>query len=373
MARLSRAVLPPPLDLSEAPIEELLESDVIAEVTEDLKNAWFATDYDEYRQQLATVWSPLQFQMPTLETEMIGGRPMSPLIWDGKHRFCNKATAFYWAQTAQKNPGWGPLILGSIWNEWFKVLGSEPQIELDSFFAIPIRPTEHGPKTISELIWAHASLCIQVQDMLQEQIAKAEVTPTKAFANINPDPRYFKLLPLCEALVVVFDEYIDVKAERHGGGLRHYNDVAAKQSILLVRTGKEDGLSAPIRFDSLKIEALPLVRDDSIDDIDMIRVPLLVGVRFVAHLFLREEAAFPARTDKTLGGIDSQAEQEHPTLRRNKEALASAKHDLMLANQRGLIKPHSSVAELRKVLRIHRAEDYPPGHFDPFPFKFGWG
>lgn len=57
---------------------------------------------------------------------------------------------------------------------------------------------------------------------------------------------------------------------------------------------------------------------------------------------------------------------------RNKEALASAKHDLTLANQRGLIKYHSTAAELRKVMRIHRAEEYPPGHFDPFPFKFGW-
>lgn len=202
-----------------------------------------------------------------------------------------------------ENPGWGPLILGSIWNEWFRVLDREPQIELDLFFAIPIRPTEHGPKTISELLRAHGALCVQVRDMLQEKITKAEVTPTKTYANINPDPKHFKLLPLCEALVVMFDGYIDVKAERHENGLRHYDDVAAAQSVLLVRTGKEDGLSAPIRFDSLKFKSLALARDDSIDNIDMIRVPLLVGVRFVAHLFLREEAAFPAKTDKYSTGL----------------------------------------------------------------------
>jgi hypothetical protein len=43
---------------------------------------------------------------------------------------------------------------------------------------------------------------------------------------------------------------------KHGDGLWHCKDVAKEQSILLVRTGHEDGLSALIGFDFWKQEGL---------------------------------------------------------------------------------------------------------------------
>lgn len=133
--------------------------------------------------------------------------------------------------------------------------------------------------------------------MLEEKGTKAQATPCKTY--VWTDPKYFKLHPICEALIVVFDEYTLVEAKRHADGFRRYGDVAQKQNILLVRTGNEERLSKPISFDSLKHEVLPLAINDDIGVTNITRVPFIVGVRFVAHLFHCEEAAFP---ESVLGG-----------------------------------------------------------------------
>jgi hypothetical protein len=53
----------------------------------------------------------------------------------------------------------------------------------------------------------------------------------------------------------------------------------------------EEATKMAINFESLKHEALPLARNDDMGATDIIRVSLLVGVRFVANLLCREEAA----------------------------------------------------------------------------------
>jgi hypothetical protein len=363
----------PNLDGSRAPIEELLSPDVIAEVIEDLKQHWFISRRDEYRLQLARIWSPGQplhpeRQMLYLDSIFQKGGPMLPCIQKWKeYLFCNKATAFYWTQSAQDRGGCGPLILGSIWKAWFGVLDREPQIELDEFFAVPIRVRENGAETIPDILRAHESLCAQVQGMLEEKRAEAEASPSKTY--VWPDPRYFKLHPICKALMAVFDEYTLVEVERHADGFRHYDDIAQKQSILLVRTGNKDGLSEPISFDSLKYEALPLARNDDIGLTDIIRVPLLVGVRFVANLLCREEAAFP---ESVLGGSTIPKEPDHPAMKWESESLDWAEKELARAQERGVIPPFSTAATVRKAMLLHKLEEYPPEHYAPFPFRLGW-
>ena len=158
------------------------------------------------------------------------------------------------------------MILGSIWNAWFNALGRKPQIQLDEFFAVPVSVGENDAKTISEILRAHKYICAQVRGMLKEKRAGAEIALSKTW----PDPRYFKLNLLCEALIVVFDEYNFVAARKNADSFRHYDNVAQNQSILLVQTGHEDKLSAPISFDSLKHEALPLARSEDMEIIDII-------------------------------------------------------------------------------------------------------
>ncbi len=291
----------PNLEGSRAPIEELLSPEVIAEVREELKRYWFIIERDQYRLQLKHIWSPPHPLHPEYEMLRLDSIPQ-------KRGHRNRADRS------------GLVILGSIWNAWFDALGREPHIQLDEFFAVPGSVGENDAKTISEILRAPKYICAQVRGTLEEKRAGAEIALSKTWQ----DPRYFKLHPLCEALIAVFDEYNFVAARKHADGFRHYDDVAQNQSILLVRTGHEDKLSAPISFDSLKHKALPLTRSEDMGIIDIIRVPLQVGVRFVANLLLREEAAFP---ESVLGGPHISKELDHPFMKWEREALDWEKTD----------------------------------------------
>jgi hypothetical protein len=56
----------------------------------------------------------------------------------------------------------------------------------------------------------------------------------------------------------------------------------------------EEGLSAPISFEGLKQQSLPLERPDTItEDIDVVRVPLATAVQFIIGLEVREDLASP--------------------------------------------------------------------------------
>lgn len=251
------------------------------------------------------------------------------------------------------------MILGSIWKTWFDVLDREPQVDVDEFFAVPIQIQKGGPEMIPYVLEIHQALCTQVRSTLDKVRAKVATN-----TNILLDPRYFRFLPLCEALVAVFDEYNVAAVEEHTDGEFHYDDVAQKQIVLLVRTGYETGLSAPISFDSLKHESLPLARDDGIEDNYIVRVPLQVGVRFVASLLCREEAAFPSsRLPK---------EPSYLAMIIEGGAVDLAEEKLAWAIERGALPPFSTTAAMRKAMRIYGTEDCPPGCFDPAPFRLGW-
>jgi len=208
----------------------------------------------------------------------------------------------------------GPVILGSIWNSWFDALGRKPTMQLDEFFAIPVSVKEEYAKTVPGILRVHEHICAQVRKTVEENNRdNALIKLCKPW----PDPKYFKLHSICEALVVVFDEYKYVATEKNADGFRHYDDVAQNQSIILARKGHENGLSAPISFESLKDKALPLARSEDMGTIDVIRIPLQVGVHFVANLLLREEAAFP---ESVVVGPPISREADHPFMKWEKEA-----------------------------------------------------
>ena len=67
-----------------------------------------------------------------------------------------------------------------------------------------------------------------------------------------------------------------------------------EETLLLVRTGDESGLSAPIEFDCIKSKCRPLeFQGVATVSSDVIRVSIATAVEFVTGLLLREEAAFP--------------------------------------------------------------------------------
>ena len=169
--------------------------------------------------------------------------------------------------------------------------------------------------------------------------------------------------------IVVFDEYKFVATEKRADGLRHYDDFAHNQSIILARTGHENGFSAPISFESLKDKAFPLARSENMGTIDIIRVPLQVGVHFVANLLLREEAAFP---ESVVAGPHISREADHPFMKWEREAQDYGEKRLLRAQARDKIEPFTTVAAVKKAVLHHRVDIYPLENYAPYPFKLGW-
>jgi hypothetical protein len=146
-----------------------------------------------------------------------------------EHRFYNKATAFYWTPLAyQTNNCRCPLILGGIWNAWFEASGKGPQIQVEEFFAAPVSVDDSQARTIPEILCAHKYVCAQVRRGLGWKKTRAWNTVDKTWCTYHP--RYFRLLPLCEALMAVFDEYMVVSIKKHADGSRHYEDVVKSRA-----------------------------------------------------------------------------------------------------------------------------------------------
>ena len=91
-------------------------------------------------------------------------------------------------------------------------------------------------------------------------------------------------------------------------GLFSLEEAAQQQTVLIVRTGLEASLSAPISFDSLRAQSLPLDRSevDGEPTIHIVRTSLTTAVRFILDLENREIIAHPENVqDCTLDhGID---------------------------------------------------------------------
>lgn len=362
-------------------VSPLLSPEVVAELREDLRRDWFITENDEYRLELEQIWSPpnpllcpdhkmldKMLELYSIENPQKRGHKIPYIDTWKEYLFYNKATVFYWTQSATNSMVGrnGPVILGGIWNAWSDALGREPQIQLDEFFAVPVSVKEEYAKTVPGILRVHEHICAQVRKTVEENNrANAVIKSCKPW----PDPRYFKLLSICEALIVVFDEYKSVAAEKHADGFRHYDDVAQNQSIILARTGHENGLSAPISFESLKDKALPLARSEDMGTIDVIRIPLQVGVHFVANLLLREEAAFP---ESAMAAPHISREADHPFMKWEREAQDYGEEQLARAQARGKIEPFTTVAAVKKAVLLHRLGIYPPETYDPYPFKLGW-
>jgi hypothetical protein len=210
---------------------------------------------------------------------------------------CNKLTWFYWAYAARWKGQCPMLPFGSIYKEWFRYHGDEPNIEFGHFFTSPIRITSTGPETIAGILKAHKSLCEQGYSLLSEM----DGAYSKIHLSSWPKPQQHKLLPLCRAIVVLIDQLAPSESPEPDGFV-YVDKYAQRQSVVMIRTGDESCLSAPVSFESIRGHSLPLDRSDitARDEIDAVRVSLTTAVRFVADLQRREDAAYPYARDRSL-------------------------------------------------------------------------
>ena len=227
----------------------------------------------------------------------------APLLEPSK--FCNKPTALYWAHSDQIDDRCPLIVFGCAYKEWFRAHDNRPNIEFGHFFANPIRITSSGPRTVAGILEAHRSLCnqaIYLLDMIRQ--GKAE--------QVHPwtwrDPRNYKLLPLYRAIIEVLDELIPFRDTKPHQPI-FLDEEVQRQTVLMILTGDETGLSAPINFESIRSQSLPLSRADIADHVDVIRVSLRIAVRFIADLQRKEEDAFPdlrpSTTDRSVGPISA--------------------------------------------------------------------
>ena len=203
---------------------------------------------------------------------------------------CNKPTMLYWELSAQKSshPYCSGFVFACIYRFWFRFHDNAPDIDFGKFFAHPIRITPTGPQTIPEILKMHAHLCDRAASHLK--IVKSGDTGSCPIERSRW--QHFHLLPLCRAIIVLFDKLSEPVIERNGYVL--LDDEVRRQSAVLVLTGYDQDLSSTVNFDTIRGESLPLARRDvsATDSANVIRVSLKTAVQFIAELQQRESRAF---------------------------------------------------------------------------------
>ena len=222
--------------------------------------------------------------------------------------FCNKTAPIYIYSTADLNPTQLLLIALHNWlyRKWFRPYKSE--IEWGQFIAKVMRlpdvpndmPVEH---LVNSVISLNGTVCDKVEAARQSvmdfdlsQLREGMLQPAtgidylKSMPELIEDQEFFLLQPLFRAVVIMID------GKDYGGNLGE--DVAdmGLTDVHIVRTGVEDGLSAPITFDTIlgRISGSIMGKDGRVK---AVRTTLDTAFSFLRGLERREVAAFGAHPD----------------------------------------------------------------------------
>ncbi|KAL9623634.1 MAG: hypothetical protein Q9160_002090 [Pyrenula sp. 1 TL-2023] len=248
-------------------IEKPIPESVRAMAQLDLEDLWHFEREAEFRENVRIAWATVDEQKIILE-DFRGKLTPKQAYW-----LFNKPTAFYWLQSAQpldadrKRTRTPKIILAAIYQEWVKAHGNvRPNIEFDHFLANPVRITPEGPQTVPEPI--------KVNDFAHHR--GVDLRPM-----VSP---YYSLLPLYRAVIIIIDR-LETNVGRDDDGLIDLGKVASNQTVLVARTGDEDGLSTPICLSKLGAKPFRLERfGGGSQGLETVRVLLAAAVRFIADL-----------------------------------------------------------------------------------------
>jgi hypothetical protein len=352
--------------------KEPISEDLKALLRADLKKKWHFERNANLRQNMRIEWATVDDYKILLEgsTGQLRSKQLEYL--------CNKPTAFYWLQSAQPTVASGQraqtpgIVFAAICGEWFRSRNIERSIEFGHFFANPVRITSTGPPTVRGVIDAHLSLCKQAsgfKNQLGDQVDSMTQNHTSRL-------QHYSLLPLYHAIVVMIDhlDRLDKRIARESDGFICLRKSALRQTVLIARTGVEEGLSAPISLESLRSQSVPLKRSDVImQDIDVVRVSLAVAVQFIADLEVREELAFPKSRnalfeDYWLDPDDAQGSERNDQVCRNSEAWADA--CIIAAEKYGCDNIFETWQSIRRVQASLVGEDF--YELEHVPFGNSW-
>ncbi|KAF2187981.1 hypothetical protein K469DRAFT_704263 [Zopfia rhizophila CBS 207.26] len=278
-------------------VEEPVADDLKVLVRADLKRAWYIQRDMEFRERMTIRWASTDYFRILLEDTIGKVEPR-------KFKYLyNKPTAFYWLQSAQRADASGQrtltpkIIFAAIYEEWHRCYNAKPNIGYEHFFANPVRITSTGPSTIQGVINAHRYLCAQASSLENRGGGPVD----NLIEQLPSSSQHYSLFPLYHAIIVIID-----RLDRHNEDCKPESDgfislrrLAQGQTVLIARTGTEEGLSAPISLEGLKSQSLPLERSDIItQEVDVVRVSLAAAVQFIVSLEVREDLAIPKTKDK---------------------------------------------------------------------------
>ncbi|KAG4430118.1 hypothetical protein IFR05_014402 [Cadophora sp. M221] len=218
-----------------------------------------------YRRGIEKTWSQFPFVLtPTL--------PLPFVHWDTLQDLCNKSVGIYWTKP---RPGirHNPRFLEQfIYDTWARGRIHKRDLEFGRYVAkLVMLGWPDRLASTNEVLDVHRAL-IERYEETQPKIPLMDENDRYSLqyhGKINTlRSEYFKIRPLFRALIIILEN-------------PNFSD-APNQEVLLVRTGAEDGLSAPIDFEALSGKGN-----------DSVTVTLETALRFVIQLHEREAAAFP--------------------------------------------------------------------------------
>lgn len=216
-----------------------------------------------------------------------------------------------------------PFIIRALSEAWLKDYhnhGETPNLQQDRHFAKPIvlegQPSQRG--ATRNTIYTHRIICEELQNAQNKPIS-----PKDPYTWVEHG---CEMGPAFRSIIIIVDRQL---ALRRGKDEAEQRNILYQQcSVLLVRTGDEDYLSAPVNLSALAAAGLtlPLGRSepafiDSDGRQQVVRVRLHTAVRFIMDLERRERNA-SARLTAMKTVLDAQSLCEADTWAT--EALANA-------------------------------------------------
>ncbi|KPM42071.1 hypothetical protein AK830_g4472 [Neonectria ditissima] len=191
---------------------------------------------------------------------------------------CNKSVALYFVP--RRRPTIRLIVLHNyIYRRWFRPYQSE--IELGRFICRTITPTNLPEVSATEsmtgdLISLNGAICAEIKARhrtYDDLVAAGQEIPGWKATEVN-NHRLYILQPLFQALFIVVCDEVYVYED---------STTVGRFPVLLVRTGIEDGLSAPITFESIT---------GTEDKATYVKTTLETAIDFIMSLEAREVAAF---------------------------------------------------------------------------------
>ncbi|KAL8992909.1 MAG: hypothetical protein Q9188_007468 [Gyalolechia gomerana] len=275
------------------PVEYPLTPELKTKVQIQLKKQYHAAKRRTHCRDIKDHW---QTETGIFKLEGAAAPPQAIHHWNIA-RFCNKPTTFYWSEAAQRQGQCPGFIFGAVYKAWFRYHNNYPNLDHKHFFANLVQITATGPNTIDGIVKAHRLLNSQLASFMTKmrQESKDGTCPV----NCESLPHYH-LLGLSRAIIVIYDEFLEPEVALEPRIRIFLDREARRQHVLLVLTGDDHDLSAPISFDTIKSESLPLAHEvisEELKPYDIIRVPLIVAIQFILDLQQREAVA----TSRTAG------------------------------------------------------------------------